>query len=257
MRLAGHRARRTARGPWLDPAAGLGGVADLPHPGQPGQRRLEGAARRQPAGPDHSAQVDGHVGGQVLDGEHRTEVVRDRVEAAAVHEPRAVEGRGGVVGDVHPVDELALPGDVAVVGAGVGTGADERFAAADVGADGGGHDLGPGREVGQPDRVGRVGDDELDVGHVGPALREVVADPGELVEAATGQRPAQAVGSLAGQVLRGQATGEAGRPEQHQVELAVVGHPCIVAAQAHAGNRGPRPRVVRRCTHSNEPDSPP
>ena len=102
-----------------------------------------------------------------------------------------------VVGDVHPVDELALAGDVAVVGAGVGAGADERLAAADVGPDGREDHLGAGGEVGQGGRVGGVGDDA--------ARRPARVDRrspsrtcSSLARLRPARRPAEAVGAVCG-----------------------------------------------------------
>src|SRR3954451_11020379 len=49
-------------------------------------------------------------------------------KAAGVHDPGPAVAGGGVVGDVHPVDELGLAGEVDVVGAGLGAGRDQRLA---------------------------------------------------------------------------------------------------------------------------------
>ncbi len=97
---------------------------------------VERAARHHRAGPDHPAQGDRDVVGQLLDGEVGTQVVGDRVEAAGVHEPGAGLLCGGVVGDVRAVDELRLAGEVDVVGAGLGARGDQRLAVLEVGADG-------------------------------------------------------------------------------------------------------------------------
>ena len=77
--------------------------------------------------------------------------MRDRVEAAGVHDPRA--GRDGtvVVLEVHPVDELRLAGEVDVVGARGRAGGDERLAVLQVGTDRGDHD--PGGLGHRPQRV--------------------------------------------------------------------------------------------------------
>jgi len=50
------------------------------------------------------------------------------------------------VGEVHLVDELRLTGQVEVVGAGLGTGRDERLAVQQVGTDGRDDDAGRLRE---------------------------------------------------------------------------------------------------------------
>ena len=87
--------------------------------------------------------VTGPVGAELLDGEVGAEVVRDRVEAAGVHDPGAARLGGRVVGDVHPVHELGLAGEVDVVGAGRGARGDQRLAELLVGPDGRDHDPGP------------------------------------------------------------------------------------------------------------------
>ena len=89
--------------------------------------------------------------------------MRDRVEAAGVHDPGAGALRGLVVRDVHPVDELRLTGEVDVVGAGLGAGGDERLAVREVGADGRDHDPGAAGDVGQRGRVGHVGVQQLEL----------------------------------------------------------------------------------------------
>ena len=246
MGLAGDGPRRSSHGLGLDTLARLGGLADVTHAGHPRQRGLERAARRQPARADHAAHVDRHVGRQLLDGEHRAEVVGDRVEAAAVDQTRAGGHGGGVVGDVHPVDELALAGDVAVVGAGVGAGGHERLAAAHVGADGRQDHLGAGRQLGQGGGVSGVGHDQLDVrADLGPDLLQ-------LVEAAAGEGPAQAFGAVVSEVVGGQCPGEAGRAEEDDVELAAVGPAgghCLIVAGAEplaaADRRTPMHQLAR------------
>ena len=80
------------------------------------------------AGADHAAHRDRLVLRQVLDGEQRAQVVRDRVEAARVDDPRAGALRGRVVGHVHPVHELRLAGEVDVVGPGLRARGDQRLA---------------------------------------------------------------------------------------------------------------------------------
>jgi hypothetical protein len=156
-----------------------------------------------------------------------TEVVGDRVEAAGVHDPGATVAGGGVVGDVHPIDELGLPGEVDVVGAGLGAGRDQRLAVQQVGADGGDHDAGAVGDVLERDVVGDVGGQQRQVTEPVVDAGEVLTHPLELVPTATGQRPAQAVGALPtdvpGEVLRGEASGETGGPEEDEVELAVGG----------------------------------
>ena len=143
------------------------------------------------------------------------------------------------------VDELALAGDVAVVGAGVGAGADQRLAAADVGADGRDDHLGPGREVGQGGGVIGVGHDQLDVGaDLGPDLLQ-------LVEAAAGEGPAQAVGAVASEVLGGQCAGEARRAEEDDVELAAVG-PGGIASSWQVRNQ----RAASRPSYTRAPARP-
>ena len=112
----------------------------------------------------------GPVARELLHGVQRTEVVRHGVEAAGVHDPGAGALGGRVVGEVDPVHELGLAGQVDVVGAGLRAGGDQRFAVREVGPDGGDHDPGRLGDVGQRGRVGGVGVQQW---HVHP---EPVAD---------------------------------------------------------------------------------
>ena len=221
VRLAGDGARRAALGPRLGLTAGRGGLLHLLGPRHRGHRRVEGAAGERGARPHHAAHRDRHVLGQLLHREVGAEVVRDRVEAAGVDDAGAGVLGGGVVGDVHPVDELGLAGEVDVVGAGLGARRDQRLAVLQVGADGRDHDAGPADGVLERDVVGHVGDQEGQVGERGVDRGQVLADALELGLVAPGQGPAQACGRVPGEVLGGQAAGEAGRAEQDEVELPV------------------------------------
>lgn len=79
---------------------------------------------------------------QLPAGEQRTQLARNGVEAAGVDEAGAGSRGRGVVGQVHPVDELGLSGEIQVVGPGGGARGDERFAVVQVEPDGGHHDTG-------------------------------------------------------------------------------------------------------------------
>ena len=155
MRLAGDGSRAAALGPRLDLTAGDGRRPDLPGAGERVHRRVEGATRHHAAGAHDPAQRDRHVVRQLRHGEVGAEVVRDRVEAAGVHQPGAGLLGGRVVGDVHSVDELRLTGEVDVVGAGLGARGDQRLAVLEVGPDRRDHDPGPVGDVLQRHVVGR------------------------------------------------------------------------------------------------------
>ena len=74
----------------------------LPGPGRSRSSRSGRCRRRTSRRPRTTPRTrDRHVVGQLLHGEVGAEVVRDRVEAAGVHEPGAGLRRGRVVGDVH------------------------------------------------------------------------------------------------------------------------------------------------------------
>ena len=170
---------------------GLGRLARLPGPGHDAHRRVEGAARGDGPGPDHAAHGDRPLRGQLLDRVVGAEVVRDRVEAAGVHDPGAGLLRCRVVGDVHPVHELRLAGEVDVVGAGLGARGDQRLAELHVGPDRRDHDLGARDHRVEGGAVRAVGLDQLEVGERGVERREPVADRLQLAAVAAGQRPAQ------------------------------------------------------------------
>ena len=148
---------------------------------------------------------------------HGAEVVRDRVEAAGVHDPGAGRDGAVVVREVHPVDELRLAGQVHVVGAGLGAGGDQRLAVQQVGTDRGDHDPGRLGDRAQRGVVGAVGLQQRQLGE-----RRVDASPAgahrlELALVAPGQRPAQAGGGVLGEVGGGELAGEAGGSEDDDV----------------------------------------
>ncbi len=170
---------------------------------------------------DVPAHGDRDALGQLEHGEVGAQVVRDRVEAAGVHEPGAALLRPVVVAGVHRVDELRLAGEVQVVGAGGRAGGDQPLAVGDVRADGRRQHPGLLGERAQRGGIGRVGFEQgqLAQGFVGRG--ESRADLLELVAAATGQRPAALLRRVRGEVARGQFAGEPGRPEQDDVVGAI------------------------------------
>ena len=78
-------------------------------------------------------------------------------------------------------------------------------------------------DVLERDVVGDVGGEQRQVAEPVVDGCEVLAHPLELVAVAAGQRPAQAVGSVPGEVLGGEAAGESRGAEEDEVELAVGG----------------------------------
>ena len=120
-----HGAHPAAGRSWLGTAPLARDPVGLPDVRERGDRRVDGAAGRPAAGPHEPLDAQWDALGQVLHGEVRAEVVRDGVEAAAVHQPGAGLGGRAVVPQVHQVDELGLAGDVGVVGAGLRAGGDQ------------------------------------------------------------------------------------------------------------------------------------
>jgi hypothetical protein len=179
------------------------------------QRRGEGPTGGLPLRRDEAAHAQWRVLRQLFHREQRAEVVRDRVEAAGVHDPRAGLAGPRVVLHVHAVDELGLAGQVDVVGAMLGTGRDQRLPVLDVRANGGDHDA---RLRGQLFDRGAVGD-------VGVKQRQVTAQALthglELALVAPCKRDARRVGRIRREVRRGQATGEPGAAEHHDVVVAL------------------------------------
>jgi hypothetical protein len=126
-----------------------------------------------------------------------------------------------VVGHVHAVDELGLSGEVDVVGAGLGARGHERLAVAQVGPDGGDHDARPVGDVLERDVVIDVGREERQVAERLVDGHEVLTDALELGRVAPGQAPPQPLRRMPGEVLRGEAAGEARGAEENEVELPV------------------------------------
>jgi hypothetical protein len=137
-----------------------------------------------------------------------------------------------VVLDVHPVDELRLPGQVDVVGACLGAGPHQRLAVQQVGADRADHHARPLGHRAQRLGVGGVGVQQRQLGQRRVLLRQPVAHRHQLAGVAPGERPPAALRGVLGEVAGDQLTGEAGRPEEHDVELPVglpVGLPVEVS----------------------------
>ncbi len=169
---------------------------------------MEGATGRAAATAKESVDLDRDTFGQLLDGELDAEVVRDRVEAAGMHDPRAGLDGSLVVADIHTVEELGLAGQVEIVGAGVGTSRHQRFAVLDVGTDRRRHDSG---------RLGQ-GLERLPVRDVRDD--DVLAESFELLAVASGNGPAEPRWRVLREILRGQCAGEPGRTEEQNVVLA-------------------------------------
>ena len=85
----------------------------------------------------------------------------------------------------------------------------------------------------------------------------MVAHPLELVGVAAGQRPAQPGRRVGGQVVGSQAAGEAGRSEEHDVELTVSSHGVIVAvAEPPRHPDRPTPHATNRDLSSGRSGGP-
>jgi hypothetical protein len=98
-------------------------------------------------------------------GELCSEIVRDRVEAASVHQPGTGAFRGGVVANIRAVHELRFAGEVNVVRAHLGACGHERLAVECVGSNGRSYHAGTLGHPAQTRRIGAVGHQD---GHVGP-----------------------------------------------------------------------------------------
>ena len=179
---------------------------------------MERPARRLAAGAHEAAHVERHALGQLLDGEQHAEVVRDRVEAARVHDPRARLHRLGVVVDVHAVDELGLAREVDVVGARRGARGDQRLAVLHVRADRGDDDA--GRLGDRRAATHRRSTSACSSGTSTPRRSDSASSLARLRPASAQRTPSPRV---AGQVVGGQRAGEPGRAEEDDVVLA-LGH---------------------------------
>src|SRR5262249_37723780 len=113
-------------------------VAQAPHDVNGG---VVGAAGEGRARAGESLERDRNPLGHVVDAEESSQVVRDRVEAARVHESRAGALRLLVVAKPHEVYELGLSGEVDIVGPGGGACRDYGLAVTDVRADSRDQDL--------------------------------------------------------------------------------------------------------------------
>ncbi len=159
---------------------------------------------------------DRHVIRELADGEQRPEVVGDRVKAAGVHEPRTALPGGGVVAQVHQVDELRFAGQIGVVGAGRRARRNKRLSVLKVWADRGDHN--PRCLCQRLDRC--------QIRHVGREYAQVralqfVLERLELRDVAPGDRDPRALGGVLRQVLGRQFADISGRAEQDDVVHAL------------------------------------
>ena len=166
-----------------------------------------------------------------------TQIGRNGVVAARVHNARAGAGSEFVVLVDGPAYERHLAGQIDVVGAGVGHRGDQRFAVLEVRTDGRGDDAGArGHRIQRRGRVG-VGDDER------PVLRrwwQLCADLLEFGLAATRERDARPGRSMLGEIASGQFAGKAGCAEDDDIEFAcgVTHGPSLLPNDRHANPPG-------------------
>ncbi|UJA19475.1 beta-phosphoglucomutase family hydrolase [Thermoleophilia bacterium SCSIO 60948] len=186
---------------------------------------MERPAGELRVGADEALDLERRALREPLDRVKHAEVVRDRVETAAVDQTSAACERAVVVLDVHPVDELGLPRQVEVVGAGLGACAHERLAVVHVGPDRRRDHPRGACELGERGGVGDVGAHRPHLDPLGRQGAEPLADALELVRVAARDRPFRALRGVGGEVLGGQSAGEAGRAEEDDVEgSGCVGH---------------------------------
>jgi len=160
---------------------------------------------------------------------------------------RARVARGRVVPHIHGVDELRFTGQVDVVGARLGTGPDQWFTAFEVGADRGGQDPGPSGSSRDGGRILHIETDQRGLGERRVARRQPVADLSELGGVPPGQTPAESGRRLLGQVVGGQAAGEAGDADQDQIEvsLGIAGHVATLSEQGELSDSATRAAWTR------------
>ena len=192
-------------------------------------RRQRPAADTAPQCRHHQGgvlQVTGVIGagGQVQ--AQDPQIGRNRVEPAAVHDPRA-RGCGDVVAAVDAVpDEQHLTGQVRVVGAGLGAGLNQREPLGAVGPHGGHHHAGRPGQRRQRHRIGRIGDQQRP-GRRGSA--QLRPDIGQPPVGPPGKPDADAAGRMTGQVTGHQPPGETSGAEHHHVQVTVPAHQLILA----------------------------
>ena len=225
VRLAGHRrattgprrasARRVRRA--LAPRASAGPARTRRARSGTCRRRTSRRARTTPRIGDRSGRAE------LLHREVGAEVVRDRVEAARVHDPGAGALGGGVVVEVHPVHELGLAGQVDVVGARLGAGGDERLAVLQVGADRGDHDLVRAATSAQPGGVRGVDDEQVELGQRRVDPRQAVAHLSSLSRLRPASAQRSPSGRCAARYSAVSAAGEAGGAEDDEVEVTLAG----------------------------------
>src|SRR6202012_3333413 len=129
------------------------------------------------------------------------EVVRDRVEAAAVDEAGAARLPRRVVLQEHTGDELGVARGGGGGGGRGGAGGDQRRAVERVRADGGDDDLGRLGDPGERGRVGGIGLEQRRRRDGGTGGGEAPGDGLELAPVAADHRPAQPRGRVGSEVV--------------------------------------------------------
>jgi hypothetical protein len=133
-------------------------------------------------------------------------------------DPRTAFACPLVIGQPHSVDELGLPGEIDVIGAGGGAGRDEWFAVEGIRTDRSGDDLCRLRHLRHRLGVSRIGLDQYrDRDFQAGNLLKPGANGLELLPIAPDQRPVQSHRPARGEIPRGQSTREPGRPEEREV----------------------------------------
>jgi hypothetical protein len=184
---------------------------------QAGRGAAREAALHQHHAPLHVLQRLAVALQRVVLEEAHAQVKGHRVKAARENDARTAGLCGWVVAPNHLRHPGRLAAQVDIVATGVDTGLQQRFAVQLVGAHGGDHGVGAGRQATQCGGVGRVGRQER---HRTGCLDQI-ADLFQLGCAAAGQAPAHAavLAVTLLQVLGHQPAGETAGAEHDEVEL--------------------------------------
>ncbi len=177
-----------------------------------------------------------------------SDVGRDAVETARVHDASAAARRRLAVAVDHAANPLQLAGQIAVVRAGGDTRGDQLRSVERVGSDRRADDRGPSRQRREKRLVLAVADDQR---QVGGRRAESGAHRFELVATAAADRPAKRrrAAVALGQVLGDQRAGEPGRSPDDDVELScghsITPRPLSARRSSRCGpSRGARPNPL-------------
>jgi hypothetical protein len=218
-----------------------------PHFGLLAQHRRQRPAADSAAQRRHHQRCVQQVTGAILAGSlmqsQHPQIGGNRIEPAAVHDPRA-RGRGDIVAAVDAVpDKQHLTGQIRVIGTRPGARLHQRQPTGAVGAHRAHHHPRCPRQRRQRYRISRIGYQQRPIRRGSTQPRPGIGQPPPGPSRKPDPYPAR---RMAGQVTSHQPSGETSGAEHHHVQLPVPAHQLILSNQHHASGPATRLRKMER-----------